>query len=519
MANFNTGNPVPSADVRDLHDNAVNLDEGINGPAGSWRDRKGAMRRSWAGLEAEYDQFIADNGLKRYASWAALEADTSRPDGFAADVIGDGGTHVDPFSGATVSNSGQYRSTGGQWLWMRADVLAEKLDSSEVPHVQEQVRESIGISSVVSTTGGGSAECIRDAAGNLRVVSDYPGQGVGDPVFHGNVPRAWTAPAFGYDTLIESAAGSDPDRIELIRDVSGALRVMMVLGAQSAGPVFYGGNAAEARSVPTEYVIFLIAGQSNAQGIGNPTLSPQIPAGVAFQYYAGALTAVTADPIGNADKASAWAAFANEFYARTGMGVIFVPAAVGNSALTAAAAHPDVGGNWQNWDATGSLRGAAATALAAAFGAATSQGLAWRFGGVLWSQGERDSHCLPNAETYPGVITEAAYLSAFEGLMTYLNNQIGSSKWPFLMSQTGGDAQGVDAAALASMRNLQRTIAGSHAQVRLAWTGAFNLIERGLMRAKDFPGDAPDRNRNHYSQQGYNEMGRALAVVAAVASI
>lgn len=132
MANFNTGNPVPSADVRDLHDNAVNLDEGINGPAGSWRDRKGAMRRSWAGLEAEYDQFIADNGLKRYASWAALQADTSRPDGFAADVIGDAGTHVDPVSGATVSNSGQYRATGGQWQWMREETLEAKADKVDL---------------------------------------------------------------------------------------------------------------------------------------------------------------------------------------------------------------------------------------------------------------------------------------------------------------------------------------------------------------------------------------------------
>ena len=123
MTKYNTGNPVGSSSPLDLYDNAENLDAGINGALATWRDRRGVQRRSWAGLESEYDQFIASNGLKRYSSWAELAADTSRPDGFAADVIGDQGFHVDPVTGETVTNSGQFRASGGLWRWMRADSI------------------------------------------------------------------------------------------------------------------------------------------------------------------------------------------------------------------------------------------------------------------------------------------------------------------------------------------------------------------------------------------------------------
>lgn len=132
MTTFKTGNPVPSAAVKDLYDNAHNLDAGINGAAPTWTDRLGVVRRSWAGVLAEFDQFIADNGLKRYDSWAQLQADTSRDVGFAADIIGDAGTHVDPVSGATVPNSGQYRWNGSAWEFLRADMLALKANYSAV---------------------------------------------------------------------------------------------------------------------------------------------------------------------------------------------------------------------------------------------------------------------------------------------------------------------------------------------------------------------------------------------------
>lgn len=51
---YNTGNPVPSRDPRDLVDNAENLDRAVNGEAVTFADRLGKQRKSFAGMEAEF---------------------------------------------------------------------------------------------------------------------------------------------------------------------------------------------------------------------------------------------------------------------------------------------------------------------------------------------------------------------------------------------------------------------------------------------------------------------------------
>lgn len=68
-----------------------------------------------------------------YAStWSRLSSQTGSLVGQGAFVTSDTGTHVDPVSGATVSNSGQFRWTGAAWEWLRADLLVEKSDYSQV---------------------------------------------------------------------------------------------------------------------------------------------------------------------------------------------------------------------------------------------------------------------------------------------------------------------------------------------------------------------------------------------------
>lgn len=424
--------------------------------------------------------------------------------------------------GAFVPDFGQYRWTGTAWEFLRSDTLAQKLDSDKVPEVKNETRESIGVIQSSSGTGSGTVEVILDSNGESRIVTVYP-ESDADPVFNGETPNAWKADSFGIAKSIESTMVGDPDRAELIIDAEGELRVLQAYGERIGGPVIFGTGGSnpspQPKAAPTEFVVFLIAGQSNAQGVGNPAVSPLIPEGVAYQFYNGVLTPAIKDPIGNADTASAWPSFAIEFFQRTGLGVIFVPAAVGNSGLTVAASNSAVGGTSQNWTSPTGLRNTAMTRLRAAMEEANLAGLAWRFGGVLWSQGERDSRCLPNATSNPGVITEAEYRTAFENLVSYFNSQIGYSKWPFIVSMTGGDTEGIDADALASMRALQRRIATEVQQVRLGWTGAFNLIGRNLMRWHDFPSGSSNQNRSHYSQQGYNEMGAAMAVVASTIAV
>ena len=64
---YNTGNPVlpdGSSDPRDLHDNSGNMDLLENGPAFSYPDRLGVMRKSRAGMENDFNQFLLSSGYE-----------------------------------------------------------------------------------------------------------------------------------------------------------------------------------------------------------------------------------------------------------------------------------------------------------------------------------------------------------------------------------------------------------------------------------------------------------------------
>lgn len=58
---YNTGNPVPSIDPRDLDDNAEILDNFVNGTEDEYPDRLGVPRKSIAGMEAEVASFTSPN--------------------------------------------------------------------------------------------------------------------------------------------------------------------------------------------------------------------------------------------------------------------------------------------------------------------------------------------------------------------------------------------------------------------------------------------------------------------------
>lgn len=62
MTTYNTGNPVPSTEVKDLYDNAENLDFLVNGPDVLYPDRLGNNRKSWAGMEQDFQTFLVGAG-------------------------------------------------------------------------------------------------------------------------------------------------------------------------------------------------------------------------------------------------------------------------------------------------------------------------------------------------------------------------------------------------------------------------------------------------------------------------
>lgn len=62
MTTYNTGNPLGSADPRDLYDNAENLDNAVNSTANEWTDRLGVERKTWAAIEQGIEEQLIAGG-------------------------------------------------------------------------------------------------------------------------------------------------------------------------------------------------------------------------------------------------------------------------------------------------------------------------------------------------------------------------------------------------------------------------------------------------------------------------
>lgn len=76
---FNTGNAVGSTDPRDLYDNAENLDLLSVGDEMEYLDRLGKARKSWAGLEQQFADFLASQGWESVFVQYAANAVVQRP--------------------------------------------------------------------------------------------------------------------------------------------------------------------------------------------------------------------------------------------------------------------------------------------------------------------------------------------------------------------------------------------------------------------------------------------------------
>lgn len=65
MARYNTGNPIDSNAMKDLSDNAQNLDVLVNSKTAlTQTDRLGVERKTWAGFEADLAAFLASSGFE-----------------------------------------------------------------------------------------------------------------------------------------------------------------------------------------------------------------------------------------------------------------------------------------------------------------------------------------------------------------------------------------------------------------------------------------------------------------------
>lgn len=251
---------------------------------------------------------------------------------------------------------------------------------------------------------------------------------------------------------------------------------------------------------PHEYVLCLIAGQSNATSYGGDAdKAPNIPSGVCMAWdnsakvlhdiNDGSVTAINC-------KKTYGAALALEFYKRTGKGLIIVNAAVGSTAQ-----HVSADNGSGNWDTAGLLRGKATTYYNDCSTYLAANSINYQNGFICWTQGERDGQ-----EIQAGTITEAQYKAALEAMIDYFKINMGT-KIPFILSTTAYYANTGDNAGAKAVRSAQRSVCHTKQGAWLGFSGATGFFTRGLV---------PDGV--HYNQEARNTLGYYMAIAASTLS-
>ncbi|WP_425916789.1 sialate O-acetylesterase [Acinetobacter sp. TSRC1-2] len=247
---------------------------------------------------------------------------------------------------------------------------------------------------------------------------------------------------------------------------------------------------------PHEFVLCLIAGQSNASYYGgDSSLAPAIPEGVCYIWdntYNIVREINDGSLASDVCKQTYGPALALEFYKRTGLGLIIVNSAVGSTAQTAEA---DNGAG--NWSPTGTLRQTAVDRIVACRAYLDSISTCFQNGFIVWTQGERDGQ-----EIQINTITKLQYKNGLSEMVDFFKTNLGS-KLPFIITTTAYYATTGDNAGSKSVRAAQSEIAHEKAGVFLGFTGAVKFFERNLM----------DDNV-HYNQIGKNILGTALGKIS-----
>lgn len=139
MTTYNTGNPVGSTAVKDMYDNAENLDHLVNDrTVTQYNDRKGVARKTWYGMEVAENNRQAEFDANEAARQAAFDADMAdwqdqfdasqadREDQFAEFLLNSGYEQIGDYDAdgpLTITRPNQIFSKDGEY-WRSGPSLA-----------------------------------------------------------------------------------------------------------------------------------------------------------------------------------------------------------------------------------------------------------------------------------------------------------------------------------------------------------------------------------------------------------
>lgn len=281
MTKYNTGNPLGSNSPKDLYDNAENLDNGINGTALTWQDRRGVTRKSWNGIETDFQQFLADGSTIEFPTWAAASAAAGAgqiPLNRQVAVLGDAGTHIDPVTGQSVPNSGRYVMVASGLEWRSADVLSQKADLADL----QEVTSSLAGRKGDLLTGAGrelAAAIASDATNEMLIAWLLDGSALLDRV---EVLRNVVAPQYSFPnaTMVDgefnydfAIVAADRETVlfgvkdgEVFPSTSGSMVAVMQEVASSSRAILDQHENSGCAALAYDYNALIMFGQSLGQG-------------------------------------------------------------------------------------------------------------------------------------------------------------------------------------------------------------------------------------------------------------
>jgi len=259
-------------------------------------------------------------------------------------------------------------------------------------------------------------------------------------------------------------------------------------------------NNTVANPLPGDIQNVVTGGQSNGRGRGDSSTSPDVTTNDAFEWNNATDGHVTLDdPVGvdgtAANTGSAWPQFAITFQKMTGLPICIIPCAVGGASVVYEADNstntwdPDISGNHYDDFAKSKIQGCEDWQNNNGW---NPNILCW-----AWSQGEDETYDITG---WDDTIAQD-YITNTNTIFDRFNSDFDA---PVFVAQTGYPKDG-DRDGFAIVRKLQQHIVYPRDDAFMAWEGAKTLPDRGLMD--------PDTNL-HYSQEGYNVMGKEMARAA-----
>lgn len=242
-------------------------------------------------------------------------------------------------------------------------------------------------------------------------------------------------------------------------------------------------------------VLFIVAGQSNAVGFVAPPYEAAKYCGTFWNWQTGVNALQPLKDPTNASKTnggSAWPEFARTFFELTHRKVCILNVAQGGAAVTPISAN-----TWYGVDS--SLRQRASTqytALTAALGTVETN---YVLGGLLWIQGEAET-----SQIGAGNTDVNAYKAGTLDVFAFFRQLTTKTSLPVYMSQIG-----FYEGAFTNDRWMSGHLAVQQAQIELARDN--ENVYLAFEGAKTFNKAGYMHDSVHYSQYGYNIVGKAFA--------